>query len=246
MPQNRRRFLQHLTASGLAITALPSALSAAESHALASESSELEASARFPELNELRAQEPQPKIEFDTTWTQKLTGKYRAVFDTPSINDGSGVWRAGTWAVHYKDVLKAEPTDINSVIVIRHMGIPLIMNHEFWDVYNIGKENKVNDPMTNKRARRNPVLMTTEEDKLPASFAVLGLHKQIERGVVVLGCNAAFGGMVAMVAKKEKLKFPEARVRALTMVVPGVILQPNGIFGVTLAQQHGCVFVSAS
>ena len=30
------------------------------------------------------------------------------------------------------------------------------------------------------------------------------------------------------------------------MIVPGVIMQPNGIFGVTLAQQNGCVYVQAT
>ncbi|MEP6778379.1 MAG: hypothetical protein ABJC26_00710, partial [Gemmatimonadaceae bacterium] len=131
-------------------------------------------------------------------------------------------------------------------IVIRHEGIPLIMNHEFWERYDIGKDNKVRDPMTDKKTKRNPVLMTAAEDKLPASFEAFTLPKLMERGVIVLGCNAAFGGMVSMVGKKEKLKFPEARERALTMVAPGVILQPNGIFGLTLAQQNGCVFISAS
>ena len=29
------------------------------------------------------------------------------------------------------------------------------------------------------------------------------------------------------------------------MMLPGVILQPNGIFGVTLAQEYGCSFVAA-
>ena len=246
MSDNRRRFLKRLTASSLAFASLPSVLSATETGLPQSDSLPLREPLQLHPLHEFRALEQQEKIDFDTTWTTKLTGKYRAVFDTPSINDGSGVWRAGMWATHYHDVLKADAADINTVIVIRHAAIPLIMNHEFWDRYDVAKENKVRDPMTDKKTRRNPVLMTAEEDKFSASFAAMALHKQIERGVVVLGCNAAFGDMVALVAKKEKLKFPEARTRALTMIVPGVILQPNGIFGVTMAQHHGCVFVAAS
>ncbi len=246
MSDNRRHFLKRLTASSLAFAAVPSVLSATGRGSLQSQSLQFDEPLELSPLHELHALQQQEKIEFDTGWTGKLAGKYRAVFDTPSINDGSGVWRAGMWVGHYRDVLKAETSDINPVIVIRHAAIPLIMNHEFWDRYDIAKENKVRDPITDKRTKRNPVLMTVEEDKLPASFASLTLHKQIEGGAIVLGCNAAFGGMVAMVAKKEKLKFPEARARALTMVVPGVILQPNGIFGVTLAQHHGCVFVAAA
>ncbi|MEP6765130.1 MAG: hypothetical protein ABJB66_12495 [Gemmatimonadaceae bacterium] len=246
MSHDRRRFLRQVTAGGLSLAALPAALSASEPTHHEGSAFDPAEFALQQELIELSEPQQAPKVVFDVSWTQKLTGKYRAVFDTPSITDGGGVWRAGAWPGHYKEVLKAEPSDINTVIVIRHAGIPLIMNHEFWDRYNIGKDNKVSDPMTGKRTKRNPVLMTTAEDKLPASFEAFTLPKQMERGVIVLGCNAAFGGMVSLVAKKEKLKFPEAREKALTMMAPGVILQPNGIFGLTLAQQNGCVFISAS
>jgi hypothetical protein len=39
---------------------------------------------------------------------------------------------------------------------------------------------------------------------------------------------------------------PEARTKALSMMVPGIIMQPSGIFANVLAQQNGCVFVAAS
>jgi len=235
MSTGRRDFLQNLTLSGVALGALPSTLRASEAEPAAT---------TWNEWDE-EAQQPTAMV-FDSTWTQKLTGKYRAVFDSPSISGGAAVWRAGMWVDHYKQVLKAEPSDLSPVIVIRHAGIPLIMNHEFWERYDIAKELKVRHPMTDKKTKRNPVLMTVEDDQLPKSFAGYALHKQIERGTIVLACNLAFGGMVATVAKEEKLKTPEARAKALTMMVPGVILQPNGIFGVTLAQQNGCAFVQAT
>ena len=235
MSTARRDFLKHLTVGGAAMGALPTALSAAEANSQ---------SRAFDDWSE-GAQQPAP-ITFDSTWTRKLTGKYRAVFDSPEINSGAGVWRAGMWVDHYKDVLKAEPADLNPVIVIRHAAIPLIMNHEFWERYDIAKELKVRHPMTDKKTKRNPVLMTVQDDGLPARFGSYALDKQIERGTIVLACNLAFGGMVATIAKEEKLKNPEARAKALTMMVPGVILQPNGIFGVTLAQQNGCAFVQAT
>ena len=235
MSTARRDFLKHLTVGGAAFGVLPSALSA----------SEAEPSATLVNDWSEDAQQP-PAPTFDATWTQKLTGKYRAVFDSPSISGGSAVWRAGMWLDHYKDVLKAQPSDLNSVIVIRHAAIPLIMNHSFWETYDIAKELKVRHPMTEKKTKRNPVLMTVEDDQLPASFGNYALHKQLERGVIVLACNIAFGGMVSTIAEQDKLPRPEARAKALTMVVPGVILQPNGIFGVTLAQQNGCAFVQAT
>ena len=235
MSPDRREFLQRLTIGSVALGSLPASLSAAEPDT---------SSLAFSEFVALDQQPAAPT--FDTSWTQKLTGKYKTVFDVPSISGGSGVWRAGMWKYHYRDVLKAEPADMCSVLVIRHEAIPLIMNHEFWDAYDVAKASKVRHPMTDKKTRRNPVLMTAEDDQLPATFVGYTLPKQMERGAIVLGCNLAFAGMVSMVAKQDNLKNPEARAKALSMVVPGVILQPNGIFGVTLAQHNGCAFVTAS
>lgn len=236
MSSDRREFLTRLAASSVALSALPSALSAAESP---------DDESSWSALHEWNVQPPAAPA-FDTSWTAKLTGKYKTVFDTPTIAGGAGVWRAGMWADHCKEVLKTEPADVSSVIVIRHEGIPLIMNHEFWEKYDIAKSMKVRHPMTDKKTKRNPVLMTVEDDKLSPRLAAYSLTKQIERGVIVLGCNLAFGGMVATVAKEEKLNMADARKQALAMMVPGVILQPNGIFGVALAQHHGCGFVAAT
>jgi len=239
MSTDRREFLQRLTLSGVALGVLPASLSAHEPDRTTPDTS--------PLYNEWLADAQQPPaLTFDASWTAKLTGKYKTVFDVPEINGGGGVWRAGAWSNHLRDVLKVEPTDITSVVVIRHAGIPLAMNHEFWDLYDVAKASKVTHPMTGKKTRRNPVLMTVTDDQMPASYAAIALHKQIERGTTVLGCNTAFAGMVSLVARKDKLPFPEARSKALTMLVPGVILQPNGIFGVALAQHHGCAFVAAS
>jgi hypothetical protein len=239
MSTDRREFLQRLTLTGVALGALPVSLSAGEPEDSAP------AAALLSHEWLADAQQPSAPV-FDTSWPAKLTGKYKTVFDVPEITGGGGVWRAAMWSNHLRDVLKIDASEISSVVVIRHAGIPLAMNHEFWDTYDVAKKNKVTHPMTDKKTRRNPVLMTVEDDQMPANFAAMTLSKQIERGTTVLACNTAFGGMVSLVAQKDKLKFPEARAKALTMLVPGVMLQPNGIFGVALAQHHGCAFVAAS
>jgi hypothetical protein len=228
---DRRRFARQLLAGGAALGGVPAFAQAA-------------VSGNSEEWSTLGDQPP--ATTYDTSWTSKLTGKYKAVFDVPEISEGSGVWRAGLWVNHYTDVLKAQPSDLSSVVVIRHAAIPLIMSHEFWEMYDIAKANKTTHPMTGKKTRRNPVLMTAADDALPATFAKLTLQEQIARGAVVLACGMAFSAMTQTVVKKDKLTPAEAKTKAMTMVVPGVIMQPNGIFGVTLAQHHGCVFVAAS
>ncbi len=241
MSSDRRDFLQRLTLTGVALGALPGVLHASQP----TSAPEAVPDRSWRDIADDLEQQPAAPA-FDTSWTAKLTGTYKTVFDVPEITGGGGVWRAGLWGNHCRDVLKVEPAQVSSVIVIRHAGIPLAMSHEFWDLYEVAKSRKVTHPMTDKKTRRNPVLMTAEDDQMPPTFAALALDKQMARGAIVLACNTAFGGMVSMVARKDKLNNAEARQKALTMLVPGVILQPNGIFGVALAQHHGCTFVAAS
>ena len=234
MSSDRREFIQRLALGGIALGSLPTMLEAAPApftmHTLSGAALS-------------RGLQDQP---MDVSWPKRLTGKHKAVFDSPDIGGGLGVYRAGVVAAQYAQTFKEQPSDFSSVIVLRHNGIHLAMNPTYWSTYKIGKKYNATHPMTDKKTKRNPVLMTVEDDQLPANFGKYALHKQIERGTIVLACNLAFGGMVATVAKEEKLKTPEARAKALTMMVPGVILQPNGIFGVTLAQQNGCAFVQAT
>ena len=211
MSADRRRFLPRLTLSGLALGTLPSAL-----HAGPRRRSERTARRTMVptgarrcvrSLRSTRHSQPQ----FDTTWTARLTGKHKAVFDVPEIEGGSGVWRAGLWRNHYRDVLQAQPSDLSPVLVIRHAAIPLVMKQEFWEAYDIGKSRKVTHPMTDKATRRNPVLMTAEADALPPMLAASTLDRQMKQGTVVLGCNLAFGQMVSMVGKRDSSRGAEAR-----------------------------------
>jgi intracellular sulfur oxidation DsrE/DsrF family protein len=49
------------------------------------------------------------------------------------------------------------------------------------------------------------------------------------------------------VATKEKLKDRDAAVaRAKTMLIPGIVLQPSGVFAVLRAQEAGCNYILAS
>ena len=241
MPSHRRGFLHRLAVGAAAVVSLPSVLhaaprlSAADHDPIDTLTAELDDAA-------LGAADP----EWDTSWTKKITGKHRALFDVPEVSGGAGVLRAGLWARQYTDVFKATPSDLSAVIVLRHAGIVLAMQQSFWDVYNVGKRNKIKDD-NGKKTNTNPVLAKPLADgEKPRPFDALMLEQQIARGVVVLACNMAFGGCVRMVMKEDKLNAGEARTKALSMLVPGIMLQPSGIFADVLAQQTGCAFVAAS
>ncbi len=229
MSSNRRAFLQRATLGAVSLGVLPSALSAAPMTA---------APSRLPDLS---LADP----EWDVSWTKKLTGKHKALFDVPGVAGGSGVLRAGLWAKQYSDVFKMPQSELSSVIVLRHEGIILAMNQAFWDEYEVGKHNKVRDG-NDKKTSKNPALSVVETGKEPTPFDNYMLEQQIARGVIVLACNMAFGGCVRMVMKRDKLKQPEAREKAKGMLIQGIILQPSGVFADVLAQESGCSFVAAS
>jgi hypothetical protein len=225
---NRRDFLERL-AAGAALAAGASTLTA-------------EPAAASPSTGPL----VQGTETWDTSWTTKISGSHRAVFDATEIEDGAGLFRAMIWRFQYSQVLKVSPNDMTAVLVIRHSAIPLAMNQEYWDRYRIGKAKKVKHPFTEKPTSKNPVLFTVDSGDLPKEMATLNLAGLQASGGVVLACNLAFAQCVGTVAKAEKVDGAEARKRAIAMLNPGVILQPSGVFATILAQESGCQYIKAS
>lgn len=174
--------------------------------------------------------------DWDLSWTAKLKGKHTAVFDCTEPESGNGVWRASIWKKQNVDVLKAAPADLLPVIVLRHNAIILAMQQTFWDKYNIGTTKKVTDPMTDKPTTKNPVLTPGDSS----------LRGQMASGSVVLACNAAFQQCIDTIATKDKVGNEEARKRAISYLIPGVIMQPSGVFAVILAQNSGAHYIKAS
>lgn len=181
---------------------------------------------------------------WDVRWPARLTGRHKAVFDVAEIESGYGVWRASAWAGQYRDVLKATTAQISPVIVLRHNAIVLAMQQSFWDKYSLGKSKSVTHPLTQQPTESNPALLD-ETTGIPAPFSGSALHKQIARGVVALACDLALQDMIDMVVATGTAE-AAARKECIAALVPGVILQPSGVFAAVLAQEAGCAYVRSS
>ena len=182
---------------------------------------------------------------WDMAWVDRLTGKYRAVFDSPAVSEGDALFRAVLWRDQHKEVYGTTPSDLNAVIVIRHLAIPLAMNDAYWERYKIGKEVKIKDEKTKKWTTINPIRATAPDT--PAKWADYSLERFMAQGGTVLACNLAFGEVVFWVWTEENLKTrDEAVARAKEMLIPGIILQPSGIFAALRAQEAGCNYIMAS
>ena len=184
--------------------------------------------------------------KWDLTWVNRVTGKHKAVFDVPEVDSGYGVWRATIWGKQYQDVMGVAPKDLSAVLVLRHNGITLAMQQAFWDKYEIGKAKSALDPVTQKPTDKNPALLSSSRGEVPEMFDAMALDKFIARGGIALGCNLAFGDCVELVKSKENVDDATARKQALGYLVPGVILQPSGVFAAIRAQEAGAVYLRAS
>ena len=184
--------------------------------------------------------------EWDVTWANRLTGKHKAVFDVPEVESGYGVWRASVWARQYVEVLGAKPNELSTVLILRHNGIVLAMQQSFWDKYKIGETKKVTHPITLQPTDRNPALLSSARGEVPDQFDAAALDKFLARGNIALACNLALADCVELIKTKDGVAEEEARKRAIAYLVPGVILQPSGVFAAVKAQQAGCHYVRAS
>jgi hypothetical protein len=181
---------------------------------------------------------------FDMTWADRVKGKYRAAFDSPEISEGAGLFRAVLWCDEYKSVYGTARSEMSPVLVVRHEGIVLAMNDEYWKRFKVGKEAKIKTPEGKKWAEANPVGGPVAGT--PEKFARYNIVNFIEDGGTVLACNLAFGEVVGRFMKEDKVDNAAARQRAIEHLIPGVVLQPSGVFAVLRAQEAGCRYIIAS
>lgn len=185
--------------------------------------------------------------KWDFSWTAKLKGKkHLACFDCAEVESGYGIWRAGMWEGQYQEALGAKPSEFRTVLVLRHAALVLGFQQEFWDKYGIGAQDKVTHPITQQSTDRNPALLSSTRNEIPAMFDAFALPHFIAQGGVVLACNVALQFFSAGLATKAGITPEEARTRAVAALLPGVTLMPSGVFACVKAQDEGCHYVRAS
>lgn len=182
---------------------------------------------------------------WDMSWTARVSGKYKAVFDSPEMSGSAALYRAVAWCDHYKEVYGAARSDMSPVVVFRHKGFYMAMNDEYWQLVNVGKDLEERDERGKKWAKHSPVGAAAMAAQKPEDQR-FGLAGFLAEGGIALACGWSFGGASSRLAKQLNIPMPEARERAKAMLVPGVILQPNGIFAALRAQEAGCSYIDAS
>jgi hypothetical protein len=190
---------------------------------------------------------PPAPVHWDDSWFARLTAKHKAVFDSPEIDDGLAVAQASGYIRGMRDAAAAGENDVQAVVVVRHAAIPMVFNDVMWAKYSLGKELKVKDYPSEKWATRNPwAARAASENRAPsdrpqANFAWLSSH-----GHVLLGCDLATRGYANVIGDRTKTDWHTVYEELKANLVPGVILQPTGVYAVHRAQEAGCTYIRST
>jgi hypothetical protein len=185
--------------------------------------------------------------EWDFKWVAALKGKkQKGLMDCTEVESGYGIWRATMWAAHYQQVMAVKPEDIITVLVLRHNALVLGFKQDLWDTAKIGASAQVTHPITMQSTDRNPALLSSTRNEVPAMFDAFALPNFISRGGIVLACNVALDFFSAGFAQKAGITQEEARKRAIAAFLPGVTLMPSGVFACMRASEEGCRYLKAS
>lgn len=238
METSRRDFLDTLMLSTLsgsvALGALPSVLGAGEPNVA------LPAIAD-PLGTDVAAQQQ----AWDTGWGSRMTGRLKAVFDVPELENGLPVWRASIWTAQYEAVLQVPAAQMSTALVLRHNAIPMALKQEYWDRYALGRNFSALNPVTRQPSSRN-IAMLGVSDGLTEQQAGFALDKFIGRGGITLACDLALRVLIVpIIAATDRVSTDVAYATARAGLIPGVILQPSGMFAVIRAQEAGAFYFRA-
>jgi len=185
--------------------------------------------------------------DFDDSWTTRVrAAAHKAVFDSPSVEDGLALGHAAAFMNGYHEMFATRDADTVPVIVMRHQGTVMAMGDALWDKYELGKRTKLVDPATGEIAKRNPFVTVAADDKHAVIEPGSTLPALRARGAVLLACNRALMFFAEQKARELKLNADDVKAEFRAGLVPGVILQPSGIYAVVRAQESGCAIVKST
>jgi intracellular sulfur oxidation DsrE/DsrF family protein len=169
---------------------------------------------------------------WDMSWADRVAkAPYKAVFDSPTLSDGSALDLAAGIQDNFKDAYDTDE-NVRMVIVMRQLGQVMAFNDDLWDRYGIGEDRKIIDPVTKQPAQRNPF-----------TKALDALHA---RGAIFLVCNRASMNFAASAAERTKRDVEQVRAEVRSGLVPGATLMPTGVFALVRAQNAGCAYMRGS
>jgi hypothetical protein len=187
----------------------------------------------------------QPTQQFDMSWTDRVTGRYKMAFDAHQISGGVCLHQARVFLSGYKTVFNLDDKDLTAVIIIRHAAIAMALGDEVWADGKAGEEDELKDPMTGEPTKRNPFINIAAGSRHALTWADGALDTLISRGVIVLACDLALRNMAGRVAGWKNIPRQDAAAIVDRNLLPGIYRMPTGVFATAHAQQLGCGVLNA-
>ena len=157
---------------------------------------------------------PVRQSAWDMSWLDRVTGKYRVVFNVTRI-DGMGFGQGWNWLEGHVQAHGLTDAELNLVFVLRHEAVRMVLAEAMW---------------TRIAASGASTEFRNE------------LARVADRGAILLACNQALMGQAHALRQKESLEEADARAQVRAAVKPGVYVMPNGVFAVSRAQTAGCSY----
>ena len=179
---------------------------------------------------------------FDMSWLQRINKRRRMVFDTFEVQGGAGLAFVASY-LEGAEQAYGDP-DASTVLVHRHLSVPIVMGDDIWRRMALGESLKLKDPTTGEPAQRNPFVGYRAGDRFSPTGASAGLDVLMQKGTIVLACNRALTGYANQLANKEKIDRAQALKEMKANLIPGVYVVPNGVFGVCAAQEANCGYIA--
>jgi hypothetical protein len=170
-----------------------------------------------------------------SSWPGKLKRGHRQVVDAYEINNGHPLSFAYTFVAPNL----ASGDEATSVVVLRHMALPLALNDAMWSKYKVGKSLKIVDPATKLPAVHNPYLRPK-----PGVLVVddMAIHRLLEQGTLFGACHIALRSLSKKLAANAGVSADYAASEWEANVVPRITLIPSGAWAINRAQEAGCTY----
>jgi hypothetical protein len=246
-PTARREFLGQVAASAIVLAGTACATPVATQSAPVSAPMPASSTTTTPPP----APAPAAPVHWDDSWFGRLTAKHKAAFDSPEIDDGLALSQASGYIRGMRDAIAAGNDDVQAVVVIRHRAVPMLFNDAMWEKYAIGEQQKIKSGRDNVWATKNPYSGAAQAaransnpanaDRPQANIGWLASH-----GHIILGCDLATRGYAGIIAGKTKGDSRAIYEELKANVLPGVILQPTGVYAVLRAQEAGCAYIRST
>jgi hypothetical protein len=188
---------------------------------------------------------------WDNSWFNKLRARHKAVFEQSELDYGSAASMAQRWISGMRDAGIAKAGEFQAVLVLRHSAVPLLVNNTIWEKYGVGEALKFKtfgetieklNPIAAAPPPRPGQPVRPDDPMRPQ----MNLPWFTAHGHIILGCNVAFNGFVGQTASRVKADRVTLMAEFKENLLPGVILQPNGIYATLRAQEAGCTYIRAS